>query len=176
MDSKTFDKLNYILSGYQLTMEDRDALIDLMEEYRLTPDPVTRKKGTSLFDQASALITPEIEKEVDEEIRQIDADYASVKENVPTLGFDRDVAELAVEFPFTIHEVNAVYNKLFAPFGKDHTLTLRATRQVLEKALSNGIHPLNELLYPKDISNRILPDSPLSSAHSFTEGSDLKPQ
>jgi len=33
MDTITAQKLEYILSGYKLTMEDRDAIIDLMDEY-----------------------------------------------------------------------------------------------------------------------------------------------
>jgi len=33
MDTITAQKLEYILSGYRVTMEDRDAIIDLMDEY-----------------------------------------------------------------------------------------------------------------------------------------------
>ena len=33
MDTLTAQKLEYILSGYKVTMQDRDAIIDLVDEY-----------------------------------------------------------------------------------------------------------------------------------------------
>jgi len=33
MDTITAQKLEYILSGYKVTMQDRDAIIDLIDEY-----------------------------------------------------------------------------------------------------------------------------------------------